>query len=176
MFATAWWIRASDGAIEPVIKHDLWLKNHKNLEKWGLESLIPTLDRLTANQEDEIRMIGLQAGLIRVRNYAKEGTFSVQFSAPRSRIRRYLEIVHKAIEPYVGGMTNISIGNLNPSAHESINVKWFDFDKAIRSGKEIMTFEHGLSEEDLIQDIPYSPKIFTKIETLLRKNGVIFET
>jgi len=47
--ASAWWIRASDGAMEPVTKHDLWLKNPKNLKKWGLEALNTHLERLTSS-------------------------------------------------------------------------------------------------------------------------------
>ena len=75
--ASAWWIRASDGAMEPVTKHDLWLKNPKNLKKWGLEALNPYIERLTANEENAIRMIGIQAGLIRVRNYTLQGRYSI---------------------------------------------------------------------------------------------------
>jgi len=59
--ANAWWIRSSDGAMEPVTKHDLWLKNPEKLKKWGLEALNPYIERLASKEEDAIRMIGIQA-------------------------------------------------------------------------------------------------------------------
>lgn len=137
--ATAWWIRASDGAIEPVLKHDLWIRNAENLKKWNLQHLQTVLSALTCNQEDEIRTVGLKAGLIRVRE--TNGEYSVQLFASKDQLRHYLQVIFSSLSPMVGPLTIVRIGNLHDDYQERVRMTWADFETKIESGLPVMKIE-----------------------------------
>lgn len=129
--ATAWWIRASDGDIQPVLKHDLWLKNLANLKRWNLEHLQPVLNKFTCNQEDEIRIIGLQAGLIRVRE--TNGEYSVQFAASKTQLMHYLQVILISLNPMMGPLSIVRLGNLHEDCAGSIRMSWTTFEIKMKS-------------------------------------------
>jgi hypothetical protein len=124
--ATAWWIRASDGAIEPVLKHDLWLRNYQNLRRWNLEHLFMEISNLKCSQEDEIRMIGIRVGLIRVRE--TNGEYSVQFAASKIQLMHYLQVILISLNPMMGPLSIVRLGNLHEECVGSIRMSWTIFE------------------------------------------------
>lgn len=121
-----YWIRAKDGDIDRVTKHEQWLKNKWNLKKWDLEPLGPELAKYNEFNKahvDEIRMIGLRAGLIRVRE--NMGTISIQFWAPRQKVSDYLYNTAQALK-------SVNLYGLQAYVHnlyynDSVVIPWQEF-------------------------------------------------
>ena len=72
------WLDPKTGQLHRVTTHNDWLLDARNQEKAGLSpAQVQVLNLLAPSAEDEIRMVGVMAGLIRLRDYCRH--VSVQF-------------------------------------------------------------------------------------------------
>jgi len=62
------------------------------------------------------------------------------------KVKHYLEVVHRSLEPIFGFLTNLFIGNLDDGSNQSINIRWSEFDKAIQSGSEITDIDEAVGK------------------------------
>ena len=158
-----YWINGRTGQYAKVTRHEQWLKDEKNLTAFGLTDLIPVLAPYNAfnpQQTDEIRMIGLRAGLIRIRD--NKGTIAVQFSAPRGRVSDYLFHVLTCLEKEHEWGSQVWLNNLQYS--ESVVVPWQEFVKKVTAGEPCMVNEE---KEPLIDDIPDDILLQRRVDALM---------
>jgi len=91
------WLDPRNGALHRVTTHNDWLLDPENQKKVGLTTkqieVLATLD--PAKEIDEIRMIGVMSGLIRIRDYGNR--VSVQFYAPPAESEQSLRAAVKAM-------------------------------------------------------------------------------
>ncbi len=81
------WFNPRNGKSTSVGHHDDWLRIPRNAAQLGLDpEVAERLSKILDN--DEIRIAGVDAGLVRIRDY--ESYISVQFSAPRERVSSIL--------------------------------------------------------------------------------------
>ena len=70
-----YWLNPQSGEAFSVTRHQDWILEHAS--DWGLQQAVQGLD--ADRDEDQIRLLGCQAGLVRVRDYGLR--MSVQFWA-----------------------------------------------------------------------------------------------
>lgn len=92
-----YWLDRRNGALHEVTTHNDWLLDPENQAEVGLSpGQIRILEKLDPVREiDEIRMVGVIAGLIRIRDNLNR--ISVQFYSPQPDVADVLEAVTKAI-------------------------------------------------------------------------------
>ena len=92
-----YWLDAKNGALYRVTTHNDWLLNLRNQEKVRLTpKQVEVLGFLDPVKEiDEIRMVGVMAGLVRLRDYRNR--LSVQFYAPESEVNAVLQAIVREI-------------------------------------------------------------------------------
>jgi len=96
------WLDPSNSVLHKVTTHNDWMIVTNNQKQIGLgPTEVSVLDNLDPVKEiDEIRMVGVMSGLIRIRDYGNR--VSVQFHASPSEVNAVLRAVVKAIP----GVTN----------------------------------------------------------------------
>jgi len=160
-----YWISGKTGKCAKVSRHELWLKDTKNLGYFGLEALAPVLDELNVHRDvDEIRMTGLKAGLVRVRD--NNGVFSIQFWAPRGSVSRFLQNTLEALTNINEQGYMVWVNNLFYS--DSKTLPWQEFERAVSAGEPILINE---DRHATIDDIPDDSALIRRIdERLVRLN------
>ena len=161
-----YWIRAKDGKIDQVSRHEQWLKDDKNLQSFDLLDYKPLLDEYQASNpqhQDEIRLIGMKAGLVRVRDNA--GTISIQFDLPRNAVTAALYNVGQVLRSVRLWGNEVVLHNLRYD--DRVVVPWKDFLKNTLSGERML-----INEDDSFQDVPYDQKLIDAVESKLRKFGL----
>lgn len=160
-----YWIRAKDGKTQQVTRHEKWLKNDQNLETFDLLDYKPLLDEYSAfnpQHQDEIRLIGMKAGLVRVRDNA--GTISVQFDLPRNAVTAALYNVAEALRAVNMWGNQVALHNLRYD--DRATVPWKEFlDNTVKG-------ERMLINEDGPGDVPYDRKLIDTIDAKLRRFGL----
>ena len=122
------WLDPRSGVLHRVTTHNDWLLDERNQ---AVVNLTPTqvcvlLSLDPAIELDEIRMIGVMAGLIRFRDYGNR--LSVQFHASPSEVNAVLRAVVKAIP----GVTNDRFPFLVSLLHALVPILPFGRDKPPR--------------------------------------------
>lgn len=127
--------------------HDAWLLDPANRAKVGLTPkqgrVIDSLD--PRSQIDEIRMVAVLAGLIRVRDRHRHLT--IQFSASPSRLESALHAIEKALPRLFTGVEHyLLIHNLFDDAHAAI---WTpEFARRLASGEAVLSARKRIAAND----------------------------
>jgi hypothetical protein len=127
-----YWLDPKSDALHRVSTHNDWLLIAENQQAIGLSPLqIAVLGGFDPAREiDEIRMIGVMHGLIRIREYdsRNDQRVSVQFYGEPSHVNDYLRIICDVL-PRVASQSNpnLTIQNLFDDA-----VARLTFDKLVR--------------------------------------------
>jgi len=92
-----YWLEPRSGALYLVTTHNDWLLDPENQTKIGLgPEKVGVLNSLDPVKEiDEIRMVGVMAGLVRIRDYRNR--VSVQFYSPPAEVEQLLQSVVEAM-------------------------------------------------------------------------------
>ena len=104
--ASGYWLEPTTGELFEVTTHDEWLLIPDNQQRAGLSAaarkLLPTFDR--QKEIDEIRMVGVMSGLIRLREYRtrNDQRISIQFFVEEPRVAAFLKAVRDAIPSAFG--------------------------------------------------------------------------
>jgi len=116
-----YWLVPSDGTLHTVVTHNDWLLDPANQAKVGLTQkqarVLKSLDPVT--EIDEIRMVGVLAGLIRIRD--RHRNLTMQFYAPPSGVRAVLRAIADALPKLFHGADHyLLLHNLQDDSHASV--------------------------------------------------------
>ena len=171
MMGPGYWLDPDNGKAWPVSRHEEWLSHPENLKAVNLnQRWIDALAKLDVNKPEDtetMRMVGCQAGLIRVRDY--NNRLSIQFYAPRSRVKDYLWAVMQALPKLMGRAHEhyLSINNLYDNASADI---WSgDFKQKMKDDEPIL---RESKIEGHVNDIPYSAALQESVAKLLGDSPV----
>lgn len=98
-----YWLDPRDGEVYEVDTHNDWILRPENQQKIGLPARhVEVLNSLDSVREiDEIRMVGVMFGLIRVRDYHKH--LSIQFFALQGKVLSALNTIDNALPKLIPG-------------------------------------------------------------------------
>ena len=134
------WLDPRSGALHKVTTYNDWMIDTNNQKKIGHRPTeVEVLDSLDPVKElDEIRMVGVMAGLVRFRDYCNR--LAIQFHASPSEVNVVLRAVVKAIP----GVTNdkfpfLTIQNLRDDAVASIHLSDLaaKLDASVNAGEKV---------------------------------------
>lgn len=92
-----YWLEWRTGRFDEVYRHDLWLCTPENAKRFNVPPpIIAELSKLHPfKDEDQIRILGLKAGLVRLRDQGNY--FAVEFSAQPHEIGDVLRAVERVL-------------------------------------------------------------------------------
>lgn len=152
-------------------RHEWWLLDGDNQKRVHLPThFIDALAKLRKQAEgpgpipaDKIRLIGTDAGLVRIRDFLN--SISIQFSADRSRVRNILWSisigVEKALKP--GKFSELVIQNLK--LNDDIRISWKEFKKRLVSDEPIL--RESIQPQEPVRDIPNSLSLREAVDKLM---------
>lgn len=167
----AFWLNWRTGDLFGVpTTHDDWLLDPTNLRRAkvapahqdAIERLINDDSRSRSSKIDEIRMIGLRAGLVRIRDYLNR--LSIQFDTRRGNQTRdclwaiefALPRITKAKDHY------LTLHNLHNNSSARIYAS--EFSQRLHQNEQIM---ESCQDETYRLDVPYSQSLIESVNELL---------
>ncbi len=154
-----YWLDPRSGALHLVTTHNDWLLVPENQKKAGLgPTEVAVLDNLDPVQEiDEIRMVGVMAGLIRIRDYLNR--VSVQFWATDPEVAEALQAAVEAM-PAVSSdrFPFLTIQNLRDDSTARVHLP--DLVAKLRAGETVL---------HTAERIPYNDELRRKMDRLLEE-------
>ena len=111
-----YWLNPSTGkCVQVATTHNDWLRNRENVASIGLPpSAYDEVMRFSPTQEDQIRLVAIRCGLVRIREHPRYT--SVQFSAESHQEKPVLQAVFTALKNLkMSAETTLVIDNLLPS-------------------------------------------------------------
>jgi len=154
------WLEPRSGALHRVVTHDRWMLDPKNQAKVCLTpEQVRVLESLDPVREiDEIRMIGVMSGLIRIRDYRNR--VSVQFYSTSAEVGQMLQSVVEAMPNVTRDrFPFLTIQNLCDDS--TIHIHLADLESMLRAGDSVL---HPTAEP-----IPYNESLRRKMDRLLGK-------
>ena len=154
------WLDPSNGVLHRVVTHNDWLLDPKNQAKVGLTpKQVRVLESLDAVREiDEIRMVGVMSGLIRIRDYGNR--VSVQFHASPPEVGQLLQSVVEAMPAVTcDNFPCFAIQNLRDDA--TIHIHLADLESKLRAGDSVL--------QPRAEPISYNESLRRKMDRLLGK-------
>jgi hypothetical protein len=153
------WLDPRTGALHRVTTHNDWLLVPENQKKAGLgPTKVGVLNSLDPVREiDEIRMVGVRAGLIRIRDYLNR--VSIQFCATGPEVGEVLQAV-VATMPAVSSdkFAFLTIQNLRDDSTARIHLP--DLVTKLRAGDTVL---------HTAERVPYNEELRRKMDRLLEK-------
>ena len=125
------WLNPTTGQCEQVTTHDEWIRDEKNAVSIGLPDFIYRQIRLLPGSAiDEIRILALRGGLVRIRQHKRYT--SVQFWAEADRVETILYSVVRALEALeVHPDERLEVDNLLLSDSMSITLRALQAGEAV---------------------------------------------
>lgn len=174
------WLDPDDNAVYPVDayrnRHEWWLLDADNQRKVNLrQNTIDALNKLKVQADDaitnggavpadEIRMIGLRAGMIRVRDW--RNNIVVQFHASRSRVRNVLWSIFMGLDKALSPHPNAEIVIDNIATNDSVRLSFKQFQKKLVSDETIM--RESVEKRPPVKDLPLNdPMLEDAVSSLL---------
>ena len=158
-----YWLDRTTKALHRVDTHNDWLLRANNQQAVSLNPrYVSVLSTLDPQQEiDEIRMIGVRAGLIRFRDY--QNRLSIQFFDHPSHVQMPLDLIAETLPRVFEGVEHfLTIQNL-----------YDDSKAAIWSQELIRRLDNGEAIMEVHEDpdgIPYNVTLRKKIDALLNES------
>lgn len=154
-----YWLDPRDGEVYEVDTHNDWILRSENQRKIGLpDRHVEVLKSLDPVREiDEIRMVGVIFGLIRVRDYHKH--LSIQFFSSSEKASSTLNAIDHALPKLIPGREHyLMLHNLADDSHSML---WSgEFKKKLQAGDSILQ-----AAKDVIE---YNEALRRKMRELLR--------
>lgn len=155
------WIDPDTNKVYNVSRHETWLRDKVNQRAVGLPQnvcdAIDSLDPVT--KQDEIRLLGLRAGLIRVRDY--NSRLSVQFFAPRSQVRDRMWTVLEVLPQLFSGASHyLTIHNMYDDS--SAEIETGEFKRKMKDDEPILR-----EDTERIRDIPSNRELQEAVNKLI---------
>lgn len=101
---------------------------------------------------DEIRKIGVKAGMIRIRDF--HGNVTIQFQAPRSRVRNVLWSIFQGMDKTMnpGKFDQLDIHNM--TGNDQARISWTEFKKKLTADEPILREDAEALVRPPVEDIP----------------------
>jgi hypothetical protein len=132
-----YWLDPNSLDMWPVSTHDSWLLDPANQDKARLDAsdinYLKQLDR--RRHKDEIRMVGIKKGLVRIRDYGNQTT--VQFSADKNLSNLLWSIYLGLREINLNRNSTIGIHNLRDN--DTIKISFAEFESKLKNDEPIMS-------------------------------------
>lgn len=170
------WLDPDDNTMYPVAKfrdrHEWWLLDADNQRKVNLRpNTIAALDELkakamepgTAVPADEIRLIGVKAGLIRIRDF--RNNIVVQFHARRGRVRDVLWSVFLGMDKVMSPSKFAEVVIHNLHDNDSNRLSWSQFQSRLVNDEPIL--REAVESQPPVHDIPANPELMEAVDRLL---------
>jgi len=154
-----YWLDPRDGEVYEVDTHNDWLLRSENQQQLELPSrYVQVLNALDPIREiDEIRMVGVMFGVIRVRDYRRH--LSIQFFSSRDeRVSVNLDAIVDALPKLIPGQEHyLVIHNLSDDSYAKL---WSgDFIDKVKAGSSVLLPAEGVLE--------YNEALRQKMKSLL---------
>jgi len=122
MMGAGYWLNPATNIYKQVTTHDDWIKNHANASEIGLpDDAWEQINRLPYSAVDEIRILAVEGGLVRIRDH--RAYISVQFHVDQGRVRDVLWSVLTALEELgADRFKPIKIDNFK--THDGVTLDW----------------------------------------------------
>jgi hypothetical protein len=131
-----YWLDWRTGQFDEVYRHDLWLCTPANGQRFGLPAT--TIDQLVGlhpfKDEDEIRMLGLKAGLVRMRDQGNY--FACEFAAEPHEVGDLLRAVEQVLSQTEARPWELFLFNL--ATNEQANIDYDEFVRRLASKEPII--------------------------------------
>ena len=136
-----YWLDWRTSQFDQVFRHDLWLCTPENAERFNVPAeIIAKLTKLHPfKDEDAIRILGLQAGLVRMRDQGNY--FAVEFSAEPADVPAVLRAVEGVFAETQDRPWELFLFNL--TTKQETRIGYDEFVRRLGSGEPVMaTTEH----------------------------------
>ena len=163
MIGNGYWLNPRNGKWIIVRRHEIAVLDPKAMDELGVRDELIHITKqhdpaevwgnplhLTKEQEDEVRLLGIKAGLVRIRDYGNY--ISVQFNASPHGERRILQRVAQFLDDTDEWRPQLHVGNLQTN-----EFKIYNKDELI---------QYILED---IQDIPNNPVIMERLNAVLKR-------
>jgi hypothetical protein len=132
-----YWLKPDDGKCVKITTHDAWVRDAKNAEDLGIPAdVYAEIMRYPEDAQDEIRILALRCGLVRVRE--NKWDTSVQFWAAANRVESVLRAIVTALHSVsLHPDTRLIIGNLLPQERVSVTLR--ELEAHLESGEAVFS-------------------------------------
>ena len=157
---SGFWLDARNSVLHQVVTHNDWMIDTNNQKTIGLgPTEVGVLDNLDPAKEiDEIRMIGVMSGLIRIRDYGNR--VSVQFYSTPAEAGQLLQSVVEAMPKVTRDrFPFLTIQNLRDDSTARLHLA--DLVTKLRAGESVL--------EPCAEPIPYNASLRQRMDVLLGK-------
>jgi len=131
------WLQPETGEVWRVSRHEYWPMDAANQRAAKFSpDVVQALSLLNvATDSDPIRIIGVQAGLVRVRDY--DNRLSIQFHAPPERVPGVLRSIAVALPKLFTGVEHfLTLHNLRDDTAAEITTR--EFVQLVEAGQSVM--------------------------------------
>lgn len=131
-----YWLDWRTGHFDEVYRHDIWLCTPANTERFNVPGeIIADLASLHPfKDEDEIRILGLKAGLVRMRDQGSY--FAVEFSAQPADLPAVLRAAERVLTEIEARPWELFLFNL--TTNEEVRIAYNEFQQRLRAGEIVM--------------------------------------
>ena len=129
-----YWLKP-DGECVEITTHNDWVRNQRNAENLGLPpEAYAEIMQYPATAIDEIRLVGVRHGLVRIREHKRH--ISVQFMAEANRVEMVLRAVVKALNGVeIHPDSRLVVDNLLPQERVVISLR--ELEIALKNGEAV---------------------------------------
>ena len=165
-----YWLNPNNDKCLQVTTHDAWIQNAQNAAAIGLPDYVyQDIAKLQPQDQDEIRMLAIHAGLVRIRDY---GNYTaVQFAADPQRVPTILWSILVTLKgelkmhPY----TDLKIDNLKMKDSVTINIA--DLQSRLENDQPVLRSESIEGIHDIPFDHPATERMRLRFKEYLERNG-----
>jgi hypothetical protein len=164
-----YWLNPSTGmCVRVATTHDEWVRDKQNADHIGLPGeCYHQIMRHPATAVDEIRLLALDWGLVRIREHPRY--VSVQFKAQPHRVNRILGAVIAALEDAkVHPDTRLVIDNL--LLHDSASLTLTSLQSALENDQPVLRQQRD-AIDDISVDRPFVEDIRRRVTEDAEENG-----
>ena len=165
-----YWLNPNNDKCLQVTTHDAWIQEPQNAKAIGLPDYVyQDIAKLQASDVDEIRMLAIHAGLVRIRDY---GNYTaVQFAADPQRVPIVLWSILVVLKgelkmhPY----TELRIDNLKMK--DSVTLTLDDLHNRLKNDQPVLRMESVEGIHDIPMDHPAAERMRMRFKEYLERNG-----
>lgn len=156
------WLNPRTGKWIQVYRHELDIQNERKLKELGVpENYAMQIQSMNPHtQQDEVRILAMQAGLVRLRDNQK--TYSIQFYLPRQAVRHALWAIVEFFQQIKSNPWNLTLHNLQ--YNEVVATTFSELTQKLYKDERVMVNEEFLPPAE---DVPYDAELIDKLRKLM---------
>ena len=165
-----YWLNPNNDKCLQVTTHDAWIQNPQNAAAIGLPDYIyQDIAKLQPQNVDEIRMLAIHGGLVRIRDYGN--STAIQFAADPQQVPTILWSILVALKgelkmhPY----TELRIDNLRMK--DSVTISLADLQTRLENNQHILRSESVEGVHDIPMNHPAAERMRMRFREYLEHNS-----